>query len=136
VSWRPAAVLDTLAVLLFVGIGRATHAESASLPGFARTAWPFLCGLAIGWGLCRAWRRAAALVPTGVTGWLATVAGGMVLRVVSGQGIAIAFVLVALGFLGAALLGWRAIALGWVALRRAGGVSPGDGERGLPPAAP
>jgi ABC-type Na+ efflux pump permease subunit len=33
----------------------------------------------------------------------------MTLRVVSGQGTAFAFVLVALGFLGLAMLGWRLV---------------------------
>jgi Protein of unknown function (DUF3054) len=41
--------------------------------------------------------------------WLGTVAVDMVLRVVSGQGTAVAFVLVALAFLGLFLLGWRLV---------------------------
>jgi hypothetical protein len=48
-------------------------------------------------------------VPAGIGAWLGTVAVGMVLRVVSGQGTAFAFVLVALGFLGLFLLGWRLV---------------------------
>jgi hypothetical protein len=40
---------------------------------------------------------------------IATVGIGMVLRVISGQGTAVAFVFVALGFLGAAMLGWRSL---------------------------
>ena len=45
--------------------------------------------------------------------WLGAVALGMVFRVVSGQGTAFAFVLVALAFLGLFMLGWRlAIRLG------------------------
>lgn len=43
----------------------------------------------------------------GVLVCVSTVALGMALRVVSGQGTAVAFVLVALGFLGAVMLGWR-----------------------------
>jgi hypothetical protein len=42
-----------------------------------------------------------------VGAWLGAVAFGMVLRVVSGQGTAVAFVGVALAFLGLFLLGWR-----------------------------
>ena len=41
--------------------------------------------------------------------WLSTVVVGMVLRVVSGQGTAVAFVVVALAFLGMELLGWRVL---------------------------
>ena len=47
--------------------------------------------------------------------WLLTVALGMVLRVVSGQGTAAAFIVVALAFLGLFLLGWRLI---WRLARR------------------
>jgi hypothetical protein len=38
------------------------------------------------------------------------VALGMLLRVVGGQGTAVAFIIVALAFLGLFLLGWRLIA--------------------------
>ena len=106
---RLAAGLDICCVLVFVIIGRASHnvAGGESLGGIASTAWPFLLGLAVGWLAVRAWRRPSALVPAGVGAWLGAVAVGMVLRVVSGQGTAVAFVLVALAFLGVFLLGWR-----------------------------
>jgi hypothetical protein len=107
---RLAAVLDCCCVLAFVIIGRASHEHGEGLAGIASTAWPFLAGLAGGWLAARAWRRPAALVPAGVGAWLGAAAGGMVLRVVSGQGIAAAFVVVALLFLGLFLLGWRALA--------------------------
>ncbi len=44
--------------------------------------------------------------------WLATVAVGMTLRVIAGQGTAVAFIAVALGFLGLFLLGWRLLVRG------------------------
>jgi DUF3054 family protein len=115
---RLALVLDCCCVLAFVIIGRASHEHGESLGGIASTAWPFLAGLAGGWLACRAWRRPAALFPAGVGAWLGTVAVGMVLRVVAGQGTAVAFVLVALGFLGLFLLGWRLVAPVLVRLRR------------------
>ncbi|NKZ04760.1 DUF3054 domain-containing protein [Actinomadura latina] len=102
-------VADVCCVLVFVMIGRASHEEAASLGGFASTAWPFLVGAAVGWGLTRAWRRAEVLVPVGVGVWACAVGVGMVLRVVSRQGTAVAFVVVASVFLGVALLGWRAL---------------------------
>ncbi|HLH82029.1 MAG TPA: DUF3054 domain-containing protein [Trebonia sp.] len=108
-SARLAALLDACCVLLFVVIGRASHTQGETLTGIASTAWPFLAGLAAGWAASRAWRRPAALRPAGVCAWLATVALGMALRVVSGQGTAVAFVAVALAFLGLFLLGWRAV---------------------------
>jgi FtsH-binding integral membrane protein len=106
---RTAAALDVCCVVVFVAIGRASHSEAASLAGFARTAWPFLVGLAAGWLITRAWRRPAA-VAKGIGVWPVTVLAGMVLRAISGQGVAVAFVIVAMAFLGLELLGWRAIA--------------------------
>src|SRR5215469_8751124 len=103
------AVLDMCCVGAFVAIGRASHSEGDALAGLARTAWPFLAGLAIGWLVTRAWRRPGALRP-GLGVWMTTVAAGTVLRVASGQGTAAAFIVVALAFLGLFLLGWRLIA--------------------------
>jgi Protein of unknown function (DUF3054) len=105
-----AALLDVCCVLLFVIIGRASHSDGESIGGIASTSWPFLAGLAAGWLISRAWRRPAAPRPAGVAAWLGTVALGMVLRVVSGQGTAVAFIVVALAFLGLFLLGWRLLA--------------------------
>ena len=109
---RLAAVLDLCCVLVFVIIGRARHdaAGGESLGGIAFTAWPFLAGLVLGWLAVRAWRRPSALVPSGVGAWLGAAGLGMVLRVTAGQGTAVAFVLVALAFLGLFLLGWRVVA--------------------------
>jgi Protein of unknown function (DUF3054) len=101
---------DVLCVLAFVVIGRASHHAGESLAGVAGTAWPFLVGLAIGEAATRAWRRPAALVPTGAGVWLATVAVGQALRVVSGQGTKLAFVLVSAVFLGLFMIGWRLLA--------------------------
>ncbi|MGI8334610.1 DUF3054 domain-containing protein [Actinomadura scrupuli] len=106
--WATAAGLDLCCVAVFVVIGRASHDEAASVTGLATTAWPFLAGLAAGWAVTRAWRRPAALIPTGAGVWLSAVAAGMVLRALSGQGTAVAFVVVALVFLGVTMLGWRA----------------------------
>ena len=107
---RLAVILDGCCVLVFVIIGRASHTKGETLAGVASTAWPFLAGLAGGWLAARAWRRPLGLWPAGVGAWLGAVALGMVLRVVSGQGTALAFVLVALAFLGLFLLGWRLLA--------------------------
>jgi hypothetical protein len=109
-SARLAVVLDVCCVLIFVIIGRASHTKGESLAGIASTAWPFLSGLGVGWLAARAWRRPLAIRPQGLAIWLCTVALGMILRVVSGQGTAVAFVAVALAFLALFLLGWRLLA--------------------------
>ena len=109
-SARVAVLLDICCVLIFVIIGRANHTKGETLGGIASTSWPFLTGLAVGWVSSRAWRRPLALLPVGVGVWLCTVVLGMVLRVVSGQGTAAGFIVVALAFLGLVLLGWRLLA--------------------------
>jgi hypothetical protein len=114
-----AALFDICCVLVFVTIGRASHAKGEELAGIASTTWPFLSGLVIGWAAARAWHRPERLWPAGVSAWLCTVAFGMVLRVVSGQGTAVSFIIVALCFLGLFLLGWRAV---WLLLERRRGV--------------
>ncbi len=101
---------DVCCVLIFVVIGRANHHAGDALAGVVSTSWPFLAGLADGELATLGWRQPFALVPTGVGVWLATVAIGQLLRVLSGQGTALAFVIVSLLFLGLFLLGWRLIA--------------------------
>jgi hypothetical protein len=113
-------LIDVCCVLLFVIIGRASHAKGESMAGIASTAWPFLAGLACGWLGARAWRRPLGLFPAGAGAWLGTVAAGMALRVAAGQGTAVAFIGVALAFLGLFLLGWRLVARLVPAVRRAG----------------
>jgi hypothetical protein len=109
--------IDACLVLAFVLIGRASHHGGGGLAGLASTAWPFLTGLAAGEIVTKGWRRPAALLPTGVGVWLSTVAIGMILRIISGQGTAAAFIAVALAFLGLFLLGWRLVANRVPALR-------------------
>jgi peptidoglycan/LPS O-acetylase OafA/YrhL len=104
-----ASALDVAAVLVFVGIGRSVHTDGVTVAGMATTAWPFLGGAGVGYLVARGWRRPTSFVPAGVSVWLGCVVVGMALRVVSGQGTAVAFVGVALGFLGMEMLGWRLV---------------------------
>ncbi|MEU4316463.1 DUF3054 domain-containing protein [Nocardia sp. NPDC024068] len=106
---------DVLLVVLFCVIGRRSHDE-AIIAGLLRTAWPFVAGLAVGWiaALVLERRRtgtepfdATRLWPTGIVIWLSTLVIGMLLRVVSGQGTAVSFIVVAAVVLALFLLGWR-----------------------------
>jgi hypothetical protein len=108
---RPAlgVLADVGCVLAFVIIGRASHHDGVTLAGIASTAWPFLAGLVIGVVAARTWRNPYVLAPAGVAAWFATVAGGQILRVVSGQGTDGAFILVSAAFLGLFLFGWRVV---------------------------
>lgn len=112
-----AAVADVVLVLLFVLIGRGAHEEALTVQGTLMTWWPFLVGLAVGWLVTVAWRRPLGVLMPGIVIWVATVGIGMLLRLLSGQGIALAFVIVATVALAVFLLGWRAIA--WLVNRRA-----------------
>ncbi|SEM91674.1 DUF3054 domain-containing protein [Cryobacterium luteum] len=103
-----AGVLDAVLVLAFAAIGRLSHKES--LAGLGVTYWPFLGGLIIGWLLLRAWRHPHNIVWTGLAIWIVTVAGGLLLRLASGQGVQLSFAIVTTIVLGVFLLGWRAIA--------------------------
>lgn len=104
---KPWAGLDLLAVLVFVLIGRSVHSHGLSLGGIASTVWPFLCGLAVGWCAVDLLRRDGLSLKGGLYVVVSTVVVGMSLRVIAGQGTTVAFVGVALGFLGAIMLGWR-----------------------------
>jgi hypothetical protein len=101
--------LDALAVAAFVAIGRSTHHHVLSWGGFASTAWPFAAGLLAGWAWIFARGRRGSVLTSGVVVWLCTVSIGMLLRVQFGQGTAVAFVAVALGFLGALMIGARLV---------------------------
>lgn len=88
-------LLDLLLVVAFAAIGRRSHAETGALVGVLSTAWPFLVGSLVGWGVALAARLVPTTVRGGVPVWLCTVAVGMLLRVVTGAGTAFSFVLVA-----------------------------------------
>ncbi len=109
---RGAAALDAGAIVVFAAIGRANHAEGilgARGIGLATTAWPFLVGAALGWVIATGWKKPCAWRSTGVIVWASTLVGGMLLRLASGQGVQVSFVIVAGLFLAAFLIGWRVI---------------------------
>ena len=89
------AIVDVVAVIVFVAIGRRNHDEGTALSGVLGVAAPFLIALGISWIGLRTWREPfnrASLVAT----WVITVAGGLFLRrVVFDRGIATSFIIVA-----------------------------------------
>ncbi|WP_017574035.1 DUF3054 domain-containing protein [Nocardiopsis halotolerans] len=106
-----ALLADLVCVLAFVVIGRADHGTGTALTAIASTAWPFVVGTALGWVVTLAWTSPARIWPTGVFVWAVTVAGGMALRLVTGEGAPLSFVVVTSLFLAVTMLGWRAVAL-------------------------
>lgn len=110
----PAAAADAAAVLVFAGVGIASH-DGSLVSAFGRVVWPFAVATVLGWVMTRAWQDPARIWPTGVLIWFLTVFGGLVLRGVSGQGLAWSFALVTTLFLAMTMLGWRGLV---AALRR------------------
>jgi hypothetical protein len=132
---KTGVTLDLAAIVLFVGIGRASHAHGLTFAGMASTAWPFLVGVSLGHLALAVIRRSETSFKGGLVVWISTVVLGMVCRVISGQGIAVAFVAVALGFLGATMLGWRALVAAircWRPAGQAPDLVPSSGGRQRP----
>ena len=105
-----AVAADAVLVLVFALSGRSSHSESLTAAGVFTTAWPFLSALAIGWLVCRSWKAPLRIWPQGVCLWLITVAGGMALRIASGNTAELPFVIVATLVLALFLLGHRLLA--------------------------
>ena len=114
----PALAADLAFILLFAAVGRRNHAEGLSIGGVIETAWPFLAGAAVGWLISRAWRRPTAVVPTGITIWVCTVAVGMLLRKATSEGTAASFIVVTTLTVALLLLGWRAAVTKVIGRRR------------------
>lgn len=104
----PAIAVDVICILVFAILGRSSHQETTDLLGVAHTVWPFLAGCLAGTLIGRTWRHPGSL-RSGVAVWLGTVAGGMVLRVLTGAGVQLSFIIVASLVLALFLIGWRAI---------------------------
>ena len=106
--------IDVILVLVFAAVGRGSHGEDV-IGGLADTAWPFLLGLLVGWlagvGVLRNRFEARRPAPAGVLIWACTLGVGMLARVLTGQGTAPTFILVAGVVLAAFLIGWRVVGL-------------------------
>jgi hypothetical protein len=104
---RIALAVDLVLVVIFAVIGRASHDEGLSMSGIAHTAWPFVVGVVVGTLLIAGAKRPPMSRDAGVLSWACALVLGMVLRHLSGQGTAVAFVIVAALVLAVFLVGWR-----------------------------
>jgi len=90
-----AAIVDVVAVVVFVAIGRRNHDEGTTFLNILGVAAPFLIALAGSWFALRTWREPfnrASFVAT----WVITVVAGLFLRkIVFDRGIATSFIIVA-----------------------------------------
>jgi hypothetical protein len=117
---RTAFILDLICLIVFAAVGRHSHHEGFDIGGVMKTAMPFLIGAAVGWKVGRGWRAPRAVTPTGVRVWISTVVVGMLLRLVTGQGVAPSFIVVASVVTALFLLGWRFVVNTVVVLRARG----------------
>jgi hypothetical protein len=131
---RPAIafLLDLVAVVVFVLVGRRTHHEDAGFVGFLHVAWPFAAALVLGWFVSRADRAPLAWGRVAIV-WAVTVVAGMLLRItVEGHDFKVSFTIVATLFLGACFFGWRLVYRTVMRRRSAASTAPAarGGSRG------
>ena len=103
-------VADLVCVLVFAVAGKGSHEAGASPWVVLAIVWPFAVGVvAAHLGLLVRGGSPVRLRPEGIVVLAVTYVLGMVLRVVSGRGIAVGFLVVAAVFLALTMLGWRAV---------------------------
>lgn len=111
-KFAAALIADLVAVVVFAVIGRSSHGEGNALVGIAVTAWPFLVATVAGSLVARGLARRLGdpvTIRRGLVVWAVAWVIGMVLRAVSGRGMAVSFVIVAGISLAVLLLGWRLV---------------------------
>ncbi|WP_417508267.1 DUF3054 domain-containing protein [Microbacterium sp.] len=106
-----AILIDLVLVVVFCVIGRLSHDEGifSDLPGLLNTTWPFVLALLLAHGVLLLRKAQPDRMLPGVMVWFLTVVIGLLLRLFSGQGTAVPFIIVATLTLALFLLGWRAI---------------------------
>ncbi len=104
-----AIVSDLALVVVFVMIGRASHAEPLDMEGIQRTALPFLAGTLMAWIGFLLKRHSGLTLVNGVFVWAMTVVLGILFRLLLGDTAEFSFVLVTAAVLAAFLIGWRAV---------------------------
>ncbi len=106
-----APLIADLACVLALAIGgKSSHDASESDWVVLAIVWPY----AVAAGLAHAWlasrgRQTRQVWPEGAIVLALTYVLGMVLRVISGRGVAPGFLIVAAIFLAATMLGWRVV---------------------------
>lgn len=102
--YAPWLVADVTLIALFAVLGHFAHYGSLSPTGVVATALPFLVAYGASTALLRPWRTPLRIMRPAVQLWVATAAGGLLLRVLLGEGAELPFQIVALVVLGLFLL--------------------------------
>lgn len=108
-------IIDIALIVAFAVAGRASHQESLDLDGITRTAAPFVGAALLFWIFSILTNRAMPKLKEGVAIWATVLVMGMLFRIMVGDGVQIAFILVAAATLALFLIGWRAV--WWLATR-------------------
>jgi hypothetical protein len=112
-------VADLICVVAFAAGGKSAHDDASTWWVIARIAWPYALACLLGYAIL--WRRGWDPLrwrPSGFTVLATTYVLGMVLRLISGRGIALGFLIVAVVFLSLTMLGWRGLNALWQTRRR------------------
>lgn len=103
-------LLDLLGLLVFAMVGAMAHDRGVTLGTVAGIAWPFLIGAGVGWAVVRSRSGRWPLdLGAGITVWALSLILGLLLRALTGGGVAVSFVLVAAGVTALIMLGWRVL---------------------------
>lgn len=122
-------IVDFILVYFFAGKGRSSHHKSINIIDIWATAWPFVLGLLVGWGVAFVVNLIASkdysnhsfngsvIIPNGILIWLGTIIIGMLFRYFFHDEVNITFVCVATSLMAVMLIGWRLIYLGFTTFR-------------------
>lgn len=108
--------VDVVAIVLFALLGRRNHGEESTLAGVIVVAGPFLIAWTLAWFVTKL-HEAPGSTGEALRALIVALPVALVLRVVTDRGIAPAFILVAVVFLGVVLVGRRAL-VAWFGSRR------------------
>ncbi len=108
-AWKQMIIVDLILVLVFALLGLWSHHGGWDAVTYIRIASPFVLAYAAAAIWTGIWRTAHVFWPQGVYVWLITVLGGIGLRYLFGDGIAVPFQLVTAGSLAVLLLGRRMV---------------------------
>lgn len=103
-------ILDGLAVVSFVLLGRESHGLANEWGETLRVATPFLVAFGLGVVVTRAWRSPSRISTGLALGFVTAVVGLVLRRVAFADGTATPFVIVATAWLVATMVGWRMVA--------------------------
>jgi hypothetical protein len=109
--WLAPLLADLVCVLAFAFGGKSSHEAGESGWVVLAIVWPYALSALLAHAFL-VWRSRStrSVWPGGVIVLAVTYVLGMALRVLSGRGIAVGFLVVAAIFLAVTMLGWRALA--------------------------